>query len=80
LNKKSNRLRNIGIIIAFIMIFGIIMYFGTKGDVGEYLAISQAQELVEYGKYTSEEVGEDDKLIEVPTGYATHIYVVGGNG
>jgi len=80
LTKKSNKLRNFGIIVAFILIIGIMFYIANLGDSGEYLAISQAQEVVEYGKYTSEQKDDQDKPVIVETGYATHVYVVGGVG
>lgn len=78
--KKSNKLRNFGIILAFIFIFGIMFYIANLGNSGEYLAISQAQELVEYGKYTTEEKNENGEFVVATPGYVTHIYVVGGVG
>jgi len=80
LTKRSNKLRNFGIIVAFIIIFGIMFYFANLGDHGDYLAISQAQEVVEYGKYTTEKLNEEGNPNVVDTGYATHVYVVGGTG
>ena len=78
--KKHNKWRNIGIILAFIFIFGIMFYIANLGDSGDYLAISQAQEIVEYGKYTTEKVDDEGNAVVVETGYATHVYVVGGVG
>ena len=55
-------------------------YIANMGNSGDYLAISQAQEIVEYGKYTSEQLDEGGNKLVVETGRATHIYVVGGVG
>ena len=57
-----------------------MFYIANLGDNGDYLAISQAQEVVEYGKYTTEQLDEEGNPVIVDTGYATHIYVVGGTG
>ena len=78
--KKSNKLRTFGIILALILIFGFMFYFANMGDTGEYIALSQAREIVETGKYTSEVLDADGNPKVEETGYATHIYVVGGVG
>ena len=78
--KKSNKLRTIGIIVALILIFGVMFYFANLGDTGEHIALSQAREIVETGKYTSEVLDEQGNKKVEETGYATHIYVVGGVG
>ena len=63
--KKSNKLRTIGIIVALILIFGVMFYFANLGDTGEYIALSQAREIVETGKYTSEVLDEQgNKKVE----------------
>ena len=80
MNKKGSKLKHIGILLAIILIFGVMYYFASLGDSGVYIAISQAQQIVENGNYVSEEVGEDGKLVVEKTGYATHVYVVGGVG
>ncbi len=55
-------------------------YFANLGDNGQYLALSQAKEIVETGKLTLDELDEQDNPKVENTGYATHIYVVGGVG
>ena len=78
--KKSNKLRTFGIIMALVLIFGFMFYFANMGDTGEYIALSQAREIVETGKYTSQVLDADGNPKVEETGYATHIYVVGGVG
>ena len=78
--KKSNKLRTIGIIVALVLIFGVMFYFTNLGDTGEHIAYSQAQDIVLNGKYTSEVLDEQGNKKVEETGYATHIYVVGGVG
>ena len=51
--KKNNKLKTFGIILAFILIFGFMFYFANMGDTGEYIALSQAREIVETGKLDS---------------------------
>ena len=80
MTKRSNKLRTFLIIAAFVAIFWVMLSIANRGDSGEYLAISQAQEVVEYGKYTTENVDEEGNPVIVETGYATHVYVVGGTG
>ena len=78
--KKSNKFRSIILVIVFIAIFAVMLYFANRGDSGEYIALSQAQQIVETGKYTSEELDAEGNKLDVETGYATHVYVVGGVG
>ena len=78
--KKSNKWRKIGIILAFVAIVVIMLYVANMGHSGDYIALSQAQEIVEFGKYTTEELDEEGAPVVVETGYATHVYVIGGTG
>ena len=78
--KKNNKLKTFGIILAFILIFGFMFYFANMGDTGEYIALSQAREIVETGKLTTEKLDADGNPMVEDTGFATHIYVVGGVG
>ena len=82
LNKTSNKLRNLGIIVAFIIIFGIMFYFAGLGDVGQTLNLTQVKDMVRYGYYTEMAKNEAGEKVEktVETGYVTDIYVCGGNG
>ena len=60
----------------------IMMYFANKGDSGQLINMTQVQDMVFTGKYTTEkenEQGEKEKVV-VDTGYVTDMYVVGGTG
>ena len=78
--KKSNKLRTIGIIMALVLIFGIMFYIANLGNSGEHIALSQAKDIVRNGQFTSEVLDEQGNKKVEETGYATHIYVVGGVG
>ena len=78
--KKSNKMRNILLIIAFIAIFGFMFYFANMGDSGTYISYSQAKQIVEIGKFTAEEKDDEGNNKIVETGRATHVYVEGGTG
>ena len=82
MNKKKSKFRTIGLIALIVCILMIMMYFANKGDSGQLINMTQVQDMVFTGKYTTEkenEQGEKEKVV-VDTGYATDIYVVGGTG
>ena len=68
------------LIIVFVIIFSVIFHVANSGDSGEYLAISQAKQIVEQGKYYTGEKDADGNDVFFETGFATHVYVVGGTG
>ena len=80
MNKKKNKFRNAALIIVMVIIVLVMFSMFNRGDTGEYIAYSQARQIVELGKYSTEQKGEDGNNIVKETGFATHIYVVGGNG
>lgn len=82
MNKKNNRLKNIGIILAFIIVFGLMFYFANLGNAGKTVDITKVQDMVFKGQYIEYELNENgDKIAKtVNTGYVTDIYVVGGVG
>ena len=81
MTKKTNKLRYWGIVIAIIIIMITMFSILNMGNPGEYIAISQAQQIVEFGKFTSDSNFDDEgnPIVEEP-GFATHVYVVGGEG
>ena len=78
--KKSNKLRTIGLILAFVLIFGFMFYFANMGDTGEYISLTSAEEIVIDGKMTTETKDSEGNPVIKETGFATHVYVVGGVG
>ena len=82
MNKKKSKFRTVGLIALIVCILMIMMYFANKGDSGQLINMTQVQDMVFTGKYTTEkenEQGEKEKVV-VDTGYATDISVVGGTG
>ena len=79
--KKTGRLKKFGIILAVIVVFSVMFYFANKGNAGQYIAISQAEDIVLNGAYETETL-EDGELTQktVETGYAVKVYVEGGVG
>jgi len=81
-NKKSNKLRNFGLILVFAVIFCVMIYIANRGDNGTNVNLTQVQEMVFKGGYntvgTNEQGEEIDELID--TGYVTDVHVVGGVG
>ncbi len=79
--KKGGRLKTFGIVLAFIIVFSIMIYLANMGDSGEYITYSQARDIVLNGSYVTEatENGETIKKT-VETGYAVKVYVEGGTG
>ena len=82
MNKKSNKLRNFGLILVFAVIFCVMIYIANRGDNGTNVNLTQVQEMVFKGGYntvgTNEQGEEIDELID--TGYVTDVHVVGGVG
>ncbi len=79
--KKTSTFRRIGIILAVILIFGLLIYVANKGDAGYYVTISQAQDIVLKGQYQDEDTKDGEtSVVWITSGYATKIYVEGGTG
>ena len=79
--KKSGRLKKFGIILAFIVVFSVMFYFVNRGNAGQYIAISQAEDIVFNGAYVTEAEEDGEKVTKtVETGYAVKVYVEGGVG
>ena len=77
---KSSKLRSIGLIIAFILVFGLMLYFANRGNGGDLLTSTQIEEIVFNGKFTEETKDKDGNVVaaEVNTGYVTDMYASGG--
>ena len=77
---KNSKLRSFGLILAFILVFGLMFYFASKGNSGEMLNSTQIEEVVFGGKFTKETKDKDGNVIstEVETGYVTDMYASGG--
>jgi len=80
LKKKSSKLGRIGLVVAIALILGVMLYMFNMGDSGEYIAYSQAKQIIELGEYKTDKLDEEGNPIIMDTGYATHVYVVGGTG
>ena len=81
-NKKGSKLKNIGIILAIIFIFGLMIYFASLGNAGKYVDMTKVQDMVFKGEYYEYQLDENGNnvLTPVKTGRVTDIYVVGGTG
>ena len=80
MNNKSSKLRNWGLILAFILVFGLMFYFASKGNAGQMLNSTQIEQVVFTGKYDKETKDQEGNDITETkeTGYITDVYASGG--
>ena len=85
MNNKKSKIVVVSFVFFIVLVFFVfitIMCFVKKSDPGQLINMTQVQDMVFTGKYTTEkenEQGEKEKVV-VDTGYVTDIYVVGGTG
>lgn len=77
---KNSKLRSIGLILAFVLVFGLIFYFANKGNSGEMLNSTQIEQVVFAGSYdkTTKDKNGESIVTKVETGYVTDMYASGG--
>ena len=77
---KNSKLRSIGLILAFVLVFGLIFYFANKGNSGEMLNSTQIEQVVFTGSYdkTTKDKNGESIVTKVETGYVTDMYASGG--
>ena len=77
---KGNRLRSFGLILLFLLVFGVMLYFANRGDSGQLLTSTQLEEIVFKGSFKEETIDRDGSKIEtlIETGYVTDMYASGG--
>ncbi len=77
---KNSKLRSIAIICAFVLVFGLMFYFASRGNSGDMLNSTQIEEIVFNGYYMEETKNKDGEVAstKVETGYVTDMYASGG--
>jgi len=77
---NKGKFRSFGLILVFLLVFGFMFYFASKGDSGELLTSTQIEDIVFNGNYIEETIDRDGNTIhtKIETGYVTDMYASGG--
>lgn len=77
---KNSKLRSIAIICAFVLVFGLMFYFASRGNSGDMLNSTQIEEIVFNGYFMEETKNKEGEVTstKVETGYVTDMYASGG--
>ncbi len=77
---KGSKLRSFGLILAFLLVFGLMFYFANRGNAGQLLNSTQVEDIIFYGYFIEETKDKDGNVVnsKVETGYVTDMYASGG--